>query len=364
MVRYMKTRFTNKQKIALWGLIKYPAFNDRETSDKIKMKLSTLTTIRYRMLDECVYKMVNVPVVNRMAFEMAAVFIIRLASASNNKDLGFKKDEFPNLVYIAHDQNRILALGFYPDYTLAVSDLNDLAAKLRKSKLIARSGHWMKYIPLGNYEVPNYFDESIFVNQGLELNRPEAITSKGSIFKGDAIHLSSFERKVLNELVAFPEETDVQLSKNLKITRSTVARIRSRLLGLAYKTLNIVDLAKLGYKAISIAAPDYSMTYDEGKGAIVKAASNLGYPIFFAVSDNSCVFMTAHKELRGIRNRTNNAFKGGAFKGHIQDPSHIATFNLRTLKVLRNHDYVNLTRQVLELYYYKPKKRKKANVGQ
>jgi hypothetical protein len=76
---------TNKQNIALWGLIKYPAFNDRETSDKIKMKLSTLTTIRYRLLDDKTYKMVNVPVVNRMNFEMAVFFILKISSAGRNK---------------------------------------------------------------------------------------------------------------------------------------------------------------------------------------------------------------------------------------------------------------------------------------
>jgi predicted transcriptional regulator len=355
----MKTRLTNKQKIALWGLIKYPALNDRETSDKIKMKLSTLTTIRYKMLEEGLYKMVNVPVVNRMAFEMAAFFIIRLAPSAKNKELAIRKDEFPNLVYIAHDQNRILAYGFYMNYATAEADLNELMSKLRKAKMIARAGHWIKFLPLQNYDIPNYFEMSVFVNAGLELDRPEAISSKGSMFQGDPIHLSSFERKVLKELVSFPDETDVQLSKNLKITRSTVARIRERLLGLAYRTLNIVDLAKLNYKAISIAAPTFNYTYEDSRATITKAANSLGPPLFFVVGDYGGIYITAHKELRGIRSRTNNTFRGGPFKGHVHEPSHLATFSLKQLKVLRNHEYLKLTEQMLDLYQYRPKRRGK-----
>ncbi len=359
----MKSRMTNKQKIALWGLIKYPAFNDRETSDKIKMKLSTLTTIRYRMLEDKIYKMVNVPIVNRMNFEMAVFFILKISPSGKNKELPIKKDEFPNLVYIASDPNRLFAFGFYPNYKIAESDVNELASKMRKAKMIAKSGHWIKFMPLENYDIPNYFEMSFFVNQGLELNRPEAISSKGSVFAGDPTHLSSFERKVLTELVAFPDETDVQLSKNLNITRSTVARIRARLLGLAYKTLNIVDLKRLNYKAISIAAPTMNYTYDDSKGAIVKAVSNLGAPLFFAVGDYGGIYITAHKELRGIRSKTNNTFRSGPFKGHTQEPSHIATFNLKNLKVFRNHEYLKLTEQALALYQYRAKKRQKEKIN-
>jgi hypothetical protein len=355
----MKTKMTNKQKIALWGLIKYPAFNDRETSDKIKMKLSTLTTIRYRLLEDHTYKMVNVPIVNRMNYELAVFFILKISSAGRNKELPIKKDDFPNLVYIAQDSNRLFAFGFYPNYKTAEADIHDIATKMRKAKIIAKTGHWIKCLPLDNYDIPNYFEMSYFVNQGLELNKPEAIISKGSVFSGEPIHLSSFERKVLTELVSFPDETDVQLSKNLNITRSTVARIRARLMGLAYRTLNIVDLAKLNYKAISIAAPTMNFTYEDSRGALVKAASSLGAPLFLAVGDYGGIYITAHKELRGIRSKTNNAFRTGSFKGHTQEPSHIATFNLKKFKVLRNHEYVKLTEQVLTQYQYKAKKRKK-----
>lgn len=360
----MRTRLTSKQKIALWGLIKYPALNDRETSDKIRMKLSTLTTIRYKMLQDKIYKMVNVPVVNRLAFETAAFFLIRLGPSAKNRPIPIKKDEFPNLVFIAHDRARLLAFGFYSTYTSAETDLHELASKLQKAKMLARSGHWIRFLPLKNYDFPNYFEMSQFVNAGLELNKPEAVTIKGSVFEGDHIHLSSFERKVLKELVEYPDETDVQLSKNLNITRSTVARIRQRLLGLAYKTLNIVDLSKLNYKAISIAAPTLNLTFEDSRAAIIKAVSSLGPPLFFAVGDYGAIYITAHKELRGIRSRTNNAFRGGSFKGNVQEPSHLATFNLKQLNVLRNHEYLNLVEQALDLYHFHPKKRKKANAAE
>jgi len=358
----MRSKLTVKQKIALWGLIKYPALNDRETSDKIRMKLSTLTTIRYKMLQDKIYKMVNVPVVNRLSFETAAFFLLRLGPSAKNKPIPIKKDEFPNIVYIAHDRTRLLAFGFYLNYTSAEADLHELASRLQKAKMLARTGHWTRFLPLKNYDIPNYFEMSQFVNAGLELNKPEAVTIKGSIFEGDPIHLSSFERKVLKELVEFPDETDVQLSKNLNITRSTVARIRQRLLGLAYKTINIVDLSKLNYKAISIAAPTLNLTFEDSRAAIIKAASALGPPLFFAVGDYGGVYITAHKDLRGIRSRTNNAFRGGSFKGHVQEPSHLATFNLKHFKVLRNHEYLPLTDQALDLYQLRPKKRKNASV--
>ena len=356
----MKARLTNKQKMALWGLIKYPALNDRETADKIKMKLSTLTTIRYKMIDEGYYKTVNVPLVNRMNFEICAFFILRMKPTSKGKPLNLRKGDFSNLVFIAHDQNRLLAFGFYPNYTQAQSDLHGLILKMKKSKSLAKSGHWWKFLSLTNYDILSYFEMSPFVNKGLHVNKSDSPSIKGSVFKGFPVHLSSFERKVLKELVSFPDETDVQISKNLKITRSTVARIRDRLLGLAYMTLNIVDLSKVNYKAISIASPTLNYSFTGSRTTLVKAANSIEHPLFLAVGDYGAVYVTAHKELKGIRNTTNSVFRGGPFKGHIKDPAHTATFNLKQLKVLRNHEYMSLTDQTLGLYEYKPKKRKKS----
>jgi len=354
----VKSKLTNKQKIALWGLIKYPSMNDRETADKIKMKLSTLTTIRYKMIDEGYYKTVNVPLVNRMNFEICAFFILRMTQTGKTKPLNIRKNEFPNLVFIAHDQNRLLAYGFYPDYSNAEADLNSLVAKMRKAKVIARSGHWWKFLSLETNDILSYLEMSPFVNMGLDIKRPESLPTKGSVFKGGQVHLSSFERKVLNELIAFPDETDVQISMNLKITRSTVARIRDRLLGLAYKTINIMDLSKVNYKAISIASPSLSYSFSGPRSSLVKAANSIDFPLFLSVGDYGAVFMTAHKDLKGIRSTTNTVFRGGVFKGHIKDPAHIATFNLKQLNVIRNHEYLPLTEQILDMYEYRPKKRK------
>lgn len=355
----MKTQLTKLQKEALWGLIKYPALNDRETADKVRMKLSTMTTIRYKMINEGYYKTVNAPLVNRMGFELCAFFVLRLKSNAKGKPLSVRKGEYPNLVYIAHDQNRVLVFGFYPDYTRAQADSHSLVSRMTKTKSLARSGHWWKFISLKNNDVLSYFEMSPFVNKGLDMNKSEAKTTKGSVFKGDPIHISFFERKVFQELVAFPDATDIQISNNLNITRSTVARIRERFLGLSYKTLNIVDLAKVNYKAISITAPRLRFSFTGSRSALVRAANFINFPLFLSVGDYGAVFITAHKELKGVKKITNSVFRGGPFHRHIKDPPHIATFNLKQLTVLRNHQYVPLIKQALMLYEYKSKKRGK-----
>lgn len=353
----MKTQFTIRQKMALWGLIKYPTFNDRETAEKIRMKLSTLTTIRYKMIEGGYYKTVNVPFVNRMGFELCAFFMLRLKSNAKGKPLNVRKGELPNLVYIAHDRERVLAFGFYPDYTRAQADLHSLVSRMTKTKNLEKSGHWWKFIPFNNNDVLSYFEMSPFVRKALNIHKSEAMTTKGSVFKGDNIHLSSFEREVLQEFVAFPDETDIQISENLNITRSTVARVRKFLLTRSYKTLNILDLTKLNYKAISISAPSLEFSFTGSRSALIKAANSIEYPLFLSVGDYGAVFITAHKQLSGIRKKAKRVFMGGAFKGHIKDPPHIATFNLKHLIVLRDHQYLPLIKQALKLYEFKSKKR-------
>ena len=47
---------TEKEKIILYGLVKYPRFTDKQLSEKFNIKHSTVTSIRHRLFEEEYYR--------------------------------------------------------------------------------------------------------------------------------------------------------------------------------------------------------------------------------------------------------------------------------------------------------------------
>ena len=61
---------TEKEKIILYGLVKYPRFTDKQLSEKFNIKHSTVTSIRHRLFEEEYYRSLNIPRLQNMGCQM------------------------------------------------------------------------------------------------------------------------------------------------------------------------------------------------------------------------------------------------------------------------------------------------------
>ena len=63
-------RLNKNEKLVLYGLVKYPLFNDRELAEKIKLKMTTVTAIKNRLKKNGYYYTVRIPVLQNLGCEL------------------------------------------------------------------------------------------------------------------------------------------------------------------------------------------------------------------------------------------------------------------------------------------------------
>jgi hypothetical protein len=240
-----------------------------------------------------------------------------------------------------------------------MNDYHALIKRLNNMGILNRSGHWYRFFSMKNDEIPAYFDLSRHVLDGLEVKIPEAPVAKKSQFTGDPIPLSSFERKVLKAIVERPGETDVNLSKKLGITRSTVARIRTRLMSNCIMAIKSVDLEKIDFKIMTLVAPTLHYHSAGEKKNLLNAMQGIGPLVFSASGDFNFCMLYAFKQVKGIRAMIKKMLFGTRLKKGIHSELMLATFNLRNTNWIRDHEYQGLMEQVLERLPPTPKRRKR-----
>jgi DNA-binding Lrp family transcriptional regulator len=210
-----------------------------------------------------------------------------------------------------------------------------------------------------NDEIPIFFDFATHINEGFELGKQLGQGMRGSQFSGKQTSLSSYERKVLRALVEHPDEPDVKLSAELGITRSTVARIRQRLLQTCIKTIKVVDLAKLRFKVLTMVAPTLHFHSAMERKNLLASMQKVGPMVLCASGDFNFCMCYAFREVKGIRSDIKKALSSAQQKKGIHSELLIATFNLRNVNWIRNHEYVGLVEQLLQRLPPTPKRRKR-----
>ena len=68
--RMKKIEFTKKEKLMLYGLVKYPQLTDNELSKKLDLKHSTVTSIRHRLKENEYLRKLIIPKLQSMGCEM------------------------------------------------------------------------------------------------------------------------------------------------------------------------------------------------------------------------------------------------------------------------------------------------------
>ena len=61
---------TEKEKLVLYGIVKYPKFTDKELSETLKLKHSTVTSIRHRLKESDYFRRLIIPRLQNMGCKM------------------------------------------------------------------------------------------------------------------------------------------------------------------------------------------------------------------------------------------------------------------------------------------------------
>jgi len=287
-------KLSKNEKIILWGLVKYPMLNDRQLSDKIKVRMSTLNAIKNKMKRSGLIFDRIVPNVEIMDYEiLTACWTSLTRSIKDAKDLDFLKKLFqnhPNTYTAMVFGETLLVLALYKNYTDFRKAEHRIVRELRSKELIPDDTLHTTLFPLSISQISKNFDYTAVLERafGIKSKDDEKDEMDIDIHKAreKIHHLTRKEKTILKGILEAPDMPDNKIATMLDTTRQAVARHKKELLelGVIRKT-RVIDYGKLGFNILCLVEGHYSKTGDVEKGGPDIKRFNL--PSFFAVYGNS-----------------------------------------------------------------------------
>lgn len=285
-----KRGLTLNEKQVLYGLVRHPVLNDRELSELLSVKVSTVTAIRRRLRRADYFVTRRIPMMHRLGWELLIGGHARLNLTQGSQVIPRLreqlKDRLPGLFHVAAAADHLSFLGFARNYTGARAEVDELRQALDRTSLLADGDVSFSAFPMSLSVAPAFFDYShaLALTFGIE-DRPAVRMERTKT--GD-IELTRKETEVLKGLVRYPEVSDKGLAQRVKVSRQAVSKMRREFEaeGLV-RTARIPNLRLLGFDlyvaAFARFVPSSTVkTRSEAVDRLLKVA-----PVFFFLSDDA-----------------------------------------------------------------------------
>ncbi|MEA3557782.1 MAG: Lrp/AsnC family transcriptional regulator [Candidatus Thermoplasmatota archaeon] len=286
-------RLSKNEMIILWGLVKYPMLNDRQLSDRIGVRMSTLNAIKNKMKRNDVIFDRIIPNVEIMNYEILSVLWTPLKRPiKKGKDLDILTSLFkdhPNTYSAMIFGDTLFALSLYKNYTDFRRAEYMIIKTLKGNDLLLNENTHNTLYPLSISQVSKNFDYTAVLERAFDIDPTDdkgEIEADPSKAKEKIFHLTRKEKTILKGILEAPDMPDNKIAARLDTTRQAVARHKKELLelGVIRKT-RVIDYAKLGFDLLCLLEFHYNKI-----GAIEKGGPDvkkLHLPSFFAVYGNS-----------------------------------------------------------------------------
>lgn len=282
-----KIPLTENEKKVFQGLVAYPEYNDIELSKIVKIKRSTVTAIKNRLLKEGYYSSYKIPDFRLLGCELMIIVSARLNPSQQNRSiistLFTELSEIPESVYIIGTGNNLLAIKISRNFTDFKKQMDEFIAKYKKNSVITETE--VRYFPFETSNLRRFFDFTQHLSLLFELPIPEQGAHKASAIKRD---FTRKEKHIFYALVKHGSLNDSEIALKARLPRPSISQIRRKLLELGYiREANIPDPLQLRSELIV----QYSIRLDfksEGAQAESLKARIAELPsTFFMLSNDS-----------------------------------------------------------------------------
>ncbi len=288
-------KLSKNEKIILWGLVKYPMLNDRQLSDRIGVRMSTLNAIKNKMKRSGLIFDRIVPNVEIMDYEILSVCWTSLTRSIKDKgDVKFLKDLFsdhPNTYSSMIFGDTLLSLSLYKNYTDYCKAEHMIVKELHAKDLIPSENIHTTLFPLRISQIRKNFDYTAVLERAFNIDpKNGADVGEGDVdlkkARDKIYHLTRKEKTILKGILEAPDMPDNKIASMLDTTRQAVARHKKELLELGViKKTRVIDYGKLGFNILCLVEGHYNKIGEIERGG--PDVQKFHLPSFFAVYGNS-----------------------------------------------------------------------------
>jgi PAS domain-containing protein/DNA-binding MarR family transcriptional regulator len=245
---------TDKEKIVLWGLCRYPLLNDGVLSEKLKIRRSTLTAIKNRLRERGLFSFYYIPNFNKLGCQFCSFVDGSIGKVSRDVgfDLSFAKD-IPEVILCNFQDKKFFFVLVSDKYVLLKRFLSNFIKKNEKTLKFGLKDLTFFY-DLDKIEMLGFAD---FINSvfSLKMKNGKNVYNFGSNVVCD---LNINEKRVFHSIIKHPEDSSSKISERIWISKPTVIKIRKKLLNEGYLyPLVVPNVRKLGYHYVARISFDF-----------------------------------------------------------------------------------------------------------
>ena len=261
-----KAELSENEKRTLLGLVKYPTLNDRQLSERIGLKMSTVTAIKNRLKDSGYFMTVRVPRLQRLGAEILSVSYAHTDPSLPEEprlEVGRKVlESFDEVFFIGAGPRYRFSLGMHLNYSCARATLDDTLRLYSQHQLLVPDMYSVVLFPFDSTRVVSFFDHSHLLEQAFGITLPpredeaKALDSKPEPVT--EVPLSRIEAKVLKGLIFNPDLLDSNIAKIIDVTRQSVTKMRKKFQEHdLFFTVRIPNLRLLGFELVAFIHTSY-----------------------------------------------------------------------------------------------------------
>jgi DNA-binding Lrp family transcriptional regulator len=252
-----KLELTQKEKLMLYGLVKYPHYTDRDIAEKLNLKNSTVTSIRNRLKENELIRRINIPHFEKLGCQMLVTIYTSfnpLIPLEERVEITGKTIEvFEEIFFSIGEQDKGFSLSLSRNYA-TIGRINDIRTQTFGGRgLLEEEYPNMVVFPFIISKIYRFFDFSPLLRKSFSLSIGEEDDSTYFENIQDVnYNLTDSEKNVFCMMISYPEMSDSDIGREIGVSRHTVSRLRR---GFDKKKLIakmiLPDLKKLGFEILT-----------------------------------------------------------------------------------------------------------------
>jgi DNA-binding MarR family transcriptional regulator len=349
------TPISQNEQLTLFGLTRYPTYNDRQLSETLNIKMSTVTAIKNRLKRQGLFQSVRVPYMYPLGCEIVSVCYARLNPLIPHqtmvKTMSKVLGELPECVWAVTDPSNLLAVTVSKNYTDIKMCVEKAFNQFIENDYLEHDTFEMTHYPFGQSAFFRYFDYAPLIQDAFALDRKEVGKPiQVGTEKVDVRHLTRIERKALMGLVRFPDLLDNSVAKKIGVTRQSVTKMKKRFEteGLL-STIKIPNVQALEFDILLYIRPRFNSFPANKKKDWQKSvlkAYDMSRWVFIASTDLEAGLVVMGKDYKTIQNNIATAVATYKKMGFLREYPDIKFMSLQDIIVLKNHEYAPLLEKI------------------
>jgi DNA-binding MarR family transcriptional regulator len=346
------------EKLAFYGLVRFPSRNDRELASELGLRISTVTAIRNRLLRSGRLRSVRIPYLERLGGELLIVTVARLNVLLPREELLRSLRDvlsgMDDVFFAVADTEHLLLFSMCRNYTDAWTDSEKGCQLLADRGALAggASGRQTVIFPLNETRLLRFFDFSRILAQAFCIGRP-ATDPPAPVRAGSPSprRLSRIEKRVLLGLVRFPGLADNEVARRTGVTRQSLSKIRRRLESeRLLLPARIPDMQRTGLEILAVSRyetmPGASST--ARRKGVERALRDM--PAFFHVAgQREGIMMGLAGNFTDLQRRRRGASRAYQERGLFRDEPSLTLISVPDLVVVKDFSFGPLVKRVLQI---------------